>query len=339
MRKEKFVLQWHLTHKCNLRCKHCYQDDYKNDLSLEVCKNILLQFKNFIDKNNYKLHINFTGGEPFVEGNKEKLFKLMAACDVLGITYGILSNGTLITKEITKELKRCKNLKFVQMSLEGIPETNNSIRGENNYKEVMKAVKLLNKAKIETMISFTIHEGNYKELKKLIWKCRLNGVKRFWTDRLVPIGGIDEYQKNGLNLITTTHYKEVIDILEKELKLNWLGMKVHANRSLQFLTGSNESYKCNAGDKLLVILADGTLLPCRRLPIVFGNLINNTLEEILNSDNVKKFKEEISENNCKNCFWKEKCNGGAKCITYALKNSLKEKDVNCWHDYFFHEKI
>ena len=105
MRKEKFVLQWHLTHKCNLRCKHCYQDDYKNDLSLEVCKNILLQFKNFIDKNNYKLHINFTGGEPFVEGNKEKLFKLMAACDVLGITYGILSNGTLITKEITKELK------------------------------------------------------------------------------------------------------------------------------------------------------------------------------------------------------------------------------------------
>ena len=23
-----FTLQWHITHRCNLRCTHCYQDDY-----------------------------------------------------------------------------------------------------------------------------------------------------------------------------------------------------------------------------------------------------------------------------------------------------------------------
>ena len=334
MVKEKFVLQWHLTHKCNLRCKHCYQDDYKKDLSIELSKKILLQFKEFIDENKYKGHINFSGGEPFLETNKEKLFKLMAACDVLGITYGILSNGTLITKELSQELKKCKNLKFIQMSLEGTQKTNDKIRGKDNYRKVMKAIKILNKAKIETMISFTVHESNYKELKKLIWKCRLSGVKRFWTDRLVPIGSLDDYKANGLDLITTSHYLEVIDILGKESKLNWLGMIVHTNRSLQFFNGCNEYYKCSAGDKLLAILADGTLLPCRRLPIVFGNLIDNSFQNVLKNDIVKSFKEDISKNDCHSCLWKEKCNSGAKCITYALTNNLSGKDINCLNDFF-----
>ena len=50
---QKFVIQWHITDKCNLRCKHCYQEDYCNDLKIEQLEEIFKQIKNFFINNNF----------------------------------------------------------------------------------------------------------------------------------------------------------------------------------------------------------------------------------------------------------------------------------------------
>ena len=42
---QKFVLQWHITHKCNLRCKHCYQEDYSCDLDLDNLEAAPIKFQ------------------------------------------------------------------------------------------------------------------------------------------------------------------------------------------------------------------------------------------------------------------------------------------------------
>jgi len=35
--KTEFGFQWHITNRCNLRCSHCYQEDYSgsNELGLD----------------------------------------------------------------------------------------------------------------------------------------------------------------------------------------------------------------------------------------------------------------------------------------------------------------
>ena len=38
-----FTLQWHITHRCNLRCRHCYQDDYSAFESRDALSDILNQ--------------------------------------------------------------------------------------------------------------------------------------------------------------------------------------------------------------------------------------------------------------------------------------------------------
>lgn len=326
--RQKHILQWHLTHECNLRCKHCYQDDYSKDLKIEQLEDIFYQYLNYIKDNNYKGHINFTGGEPFIK--REELFNLLNLCDKHNITYGILTNGTMINKELISEIKTLKNLRFIQMSLEGTQQVNDDIRGRGNYERVMKSVKLLNKAKIQTMISFTVHENNHKELRKLIWLCRLHGVKRFWTDRFIPIGGIDEYKYKEINIITTENYMKVIKIIGQEHKLNWLGMRVHTNRALQFMSGCGEFYECSAGNKLLTILADGTLLPCRRLPIELGNLTEENLSTILkDNETLKNINDCKLSKECQQCHLSKHCKGGAKCLTFALTGELNRKDINC----------
>lgn len=347
-KKQKHILQWHITHHCNLRCKHCYQNEYKSDMSMADMLNVLEQYKEYINTHNLHGHINFTGGEPLSLTCLNKLFRVLRQCDIYGITYGILTNGTLIDKAIVERLKTCENLKFIQMSLEGTRKVNDEIRGKGSFNQVMKSVRLLKKAGIQTMISFTIHEQNRDKLMRLINQCRIHGVDRFWTDRLIP--NREEVETIGLEnlplkLITSEHYKESLEQLGKQARLsnsiNDLMFRlthqdkifttvVHTQRALQFVCNvpGVQTYECSAGGNLLVILADGTLLPCRRLPIPIGNVLEHSISELVASSEIlKDLRETQLSDECKTCG---KCKGGAKCLVYAITGSYKNiKDINC----------
>ena len=70
---EDFHIQWHITDRCNLRCKHCYMYSgkaYSNELSLDQWKEII---KSYID--NEGREIIFCGGEPLILKNFSELIK------------------------------------------------------------------------------------------------------------------------------------------------------------------------------------------------------------------------------------------------------------------------
>lgn len=325
MAKEKFIIQWHITHTCNLRCSHCYQDDYKNNLTQCEINKILDRIKAFIEKHNYRLHINITGGEPFTHPN---IYELLDKLETSNITFGILTNGTLLDNKAVKKLKQYKCLKFIQLSLDGTKEVHDNIRGTGNYEKVKKAIKLLNKHKIESMISFTCSTDNYKSLKTVIRECEKMHVKRFWMDRLVPIG------RNKEKVLNTEQFLETLETLKQEsirAENNiFIKTKIHTNRAMQFMCGcDNSRYECSAGKNLLTILADGTLLPCRRLPIELGNVLDKDIDEILNESKNNWLKQDSISEDCKTCKFKRQCQGGAKCLTYAMTGKIKEKDINC----------
>ena len=59
-----FTLQWHITHRCNLRCTHCYQDDYSAFESRDSLSEILDQYGSLLNALNMHGYLNITGGEP-----------------------------------------------------------------------------------------------------------------------------------------------------------------------------------------------------------------------------------------------------------------------------------
>ena len=62
---KRFVLQWHLSENCNLKCLHCYQESHKPmQLKYNQLVDIYNQFKELLKKLKMKGHINITGGEP-----------------------------------------------------------------------------------------------------------------------------------------------------------------------------------------------------------------------------------------------------------------------------------
>lgn len=327
MNRKKHVLQWHIIHRCNLRCSHCYQEEYQSESSLENLKKIFYQYINFCTEHHFKGHINFTGGEPFLS---ENLFPLLRLCEDSGITYGILTNGTLLDKETVKRLSALKKLSFVQVSIDGSRKVHDKVRGQGNFKKAFYGLKLLKRAGIQTMVSFTCHKGNMNELKKVIRIVRRQNIDRFWTDRLIPIGSSTE------NILSSEEYSDIIRILTKEhfRKKLFSKTEVHLNRALQFTEGGNCYYRCSAGTELLTVLADGTLLPCRRLPLPIGNCFETDMNVLYeNSEIILDLKNSGIPDDCLACPKSEWCRGGAKCLTYAVTGDYHGKDINCRYKY------
>ena len=46
-------------------------------------------------------------------------------------------------------------------------------------------------------------------------------------------------------------------------------------RALQFQITNDFAYGCTAGDTLLTVMENGDLVPCRRMPIIVGNLLKD----------------------------------------------------------------
>ena len=68
-----FFIQWHLTERCNLRCRHCYQQRRKpREMSIDELKQHIDGATEMLEawEKEYDISlspsINFTGGEPFL---------------------------------------------------------------------------------------------------------------------------------------------------------------------------------------------------------------------------------------------------------------------------------
>ena len=321
----KHILQWHILHRCNLRCTHCYQEEHSTDCTFEQLKALFEQYKAFCAEHGFRGHINITGGEPLLS---ENLFPLMSLLEDNNTTFGLLTNGTLIDAETAERLAGFKGLSFVQVSIDGTKATHDSVRGKGSFDKALAGLRLLKKENIQTMAAFTCHKRNYRELSDVIKIVRKNHIDRFWADRLIPIGGSKE------DILDNEQFRETLRILTREhsRKSIFSNTDVHLNRSLQFLEGGSCYYHCAAGTTLLTLLADGTLLPCRRLPIPIGNCLEvDMLTLYKNSELIKQLQKEEIPDECAPCPKAHLCRGGAKCLTYAVTGSLNAKDINCYY--------
>ncbi|OXB06561.1 radical SAM protein [Flavobacterium pectinovorum] len=175
---------------CNLNCTYCYvynmgNESYKNQpkfMSQEVIEAMLLKVKkNCVENNLKEFVIIFHGGEPLLTGidfyiNFIKTQKEIIPADI-SIEYAMQSNGTLLTKEWAKILKRL-NIQ-VGISIDGTPKSNNKNRIFHNkkgsYDEIIRGFKIVKSTfgdqmanclcVIDTSESANIVYDHFKKLK------------------------------------------------------------------------------------------------------------------------------------------------------------------------------
>ena len=106
---------------------------------------------------------------------------------------------------------------------------------------------------------------------------------------------------------------------------------VAMHRALQFIESDERAYRCTAGDTLITVMPDGTLYPCRRLPIAVGNVYQTPLATLYQSTLFKRLRDPAwVSTGCENCTYQSVCRGGLRCLAHALTGDLQHADPGCW---------
>lgn len=342
---DEFYIQWHITERCNLRCAHCYQENYdtKSDLKILDLYKIANQITNALKKWRMKGRIALTGGEPFL---KDELFPLIDYLEQNENIWriGILTNGTTIDQKIVDRLKKFKKLYYIQISLDGTKEKiNDFIRGKGSYKKAMNSFKLLNENRIKTRLMYTVHKKNIKDAFSLIDFALNENIKTLTIERFVPEGQGADFKDWFLSKDELRNlFTEIVKRAELEyqkgtplqiIKYRTLWVLINPDRTkipdvpLEIDLGG----MCSIGIDSLTILQDGTVYPCRRLPINIGNLLEDSIFKIWYTSDV--LWEIRNKNNlkgkCNKCELIPRCSG-CRAIAYAITGDYLSEDPQCW---------
>lgn len=333
--KEQFYIQWHITNLCNLRCKHCYQDDFskKNDLDWQglqrISDNLLATLEEW-DKTGC---IHLTGGEPLL---KPELFNLLDDLDQRSTVeeLGIITNGLLIDQEMTKRLSRFSKLRKIKISLDGgTAETNDTIRQRGAFEKVMQNLPLLKETgRFEILFMITIMKSNFRSLPSLFRLCQDLGVNGLIIERFIPLG-----RGKGIigEVLNKEEWKEMIGMLldffptdeEEHPFLPYQAFQVSFNGEEPELFGA----PCVIGVDGLCIMPEGTVFPCRRFPVSLGNVVSESLRQIWEKSELleKLRRKENLRGKCGSCDLKD-CRG-CRSLAFALTGNDLEEDPHCWY--------
>lgn len=313
MDKGRFNIQWHITDRCNCRCLHCYQSEYSVQTEYSVLLQMLNQYAAFFNYMGQQGILTITGGEPLIHPDFWSLLEILVS-QYPQIAWAVLTNGTLIDAETARRLAEL-GPRFVQVSIEGRAPVHDRIRGAGNYKAALEGIRNLSRCGVRVSVSFTAHAANYREITHVARLARrIKGV-RVWSDRMIPAAG--EQDPLALNPVQSYDY------LKKMRSSGCVSM----NRALQFLEGGN-SYRCVAGLSLMTVMPDGTVYPCRRLPIPAGNLLQESLDAIYEGPLMLELRTRTCED-CAACLYREVCNGGLRCLAYAQTGNMWNADPGC----------
>lgn len=335
----RLLLQWHITERCNLRCAHCYQDTHTGpELEFPDLLKVLDQFKSLIsswriqkEPSRVGAHITIAGGEPFTRKDFPQLLSLLSD-NRNYFTFAILTNGTLIDPPMARRLRKLEPA-FVQVSIDGAASTHERIRGRGTFERAVSGVKNLVRECIRVFISFTAHRDNYREFSDVARLGRRLRVSRVWADRLIPHGSGANLRDGMLSAGETREFLQIMHRERKKAACSWFGKtEIAMHRALQFLPAGGRPYHCTAGETLVTVQANGDLLPCRRMPVKVGNLMETDLAKLYYKSDLFRAlrdRDRIAEA-CRKCFYAGLCRGGLKCLSYAATGDPFQADPGCW---------
>lgn len=337
MINKRFLLQWHITEQCSNHCAHCYMENKKNFNQTDIIDFpfILSIFVDFLEFYNaahnanrfVKGHINITGGDPLMHPHFFKLLELLHEKRKY-FSYGILANATYIDDSMLLQFKKY-SVEFIQLSLDGSKEIHDQLRGAGDFQRTIQALSILKKHQIKTYVSFTVNQRNYQSFAEVAAICKKYKVAKLWTDRYIPIG--KGTLENGLQLTSEKFYefiKHANALRRGGFKIR--KMNIFLERALMFQITGKKPYNCSAGKSLLAVMPDGTVYPCRRLPVDCGNIFQHTLIDIYqNNELLLQLQNPVQPVVCNACSWYVYCRAGARCMAYAITGDVTQADPDC----------
>jgi len=226
---KKPVVVWNVGQRCNLKCVHCYSlsqnREYTGELSSAEGRALIEDLARFGSP-----VVLFSGGEPFL---RKDLLDLAQLATDLGMRAVISTNGTLISPDMARKLKRI-GLSYVGVSLDGMEETNDRFRGvKGAFQAALRGIRNCQEAGIKVGLRFTINRRNAQDIPGIFDLLEKENIPRVCFYHLVYAGRGSELIKEDLDPGET---RKVVDlIIDRTQNLH------DQNKAIEVLTVDNHS--------------------------------------------------------------------------------------------------
>ena len=349
------VVFWNLTNRCNLSCKHCYsQSDPQLRTEGELTTTEALGLIDDLAGMGVPL-ILFTGGEPLM---REDIWELADHASLKGIKTALSTNGTLITAEVARTIKK-SGIEYAGISLDGArAETHDRFRNSpGSFQRSVAAFGRCREAGVRCGVRVTLTRENYGELESIVDLARTLGASRFCLYWLVPCGrGRDAYERLQLGHGEVT---EALSLLYRKAKetdpaaMEFLTVDapqdcIHLLQSMERdrspdLADAQNLLKslqggCSAGDRVANIDPWGNVYPCqfaRSLDFFIGNIRERPFSGIWTDDAHPVLARFRTKNlsimgKCRDCGYFPLCGGGCRVRAYATAGDFSAEDPFCF---------
>ncbi|MEE8328334.1 MAG: thio(seleno)oxazole modification radical SAM maturase SbtM [Thermodesulfovibrionia bacterium] len=318
-----FTIQWHITQECDYHCKHCYDRSNISSLNLEQAVKILDDMRVFCRSRYVQGHVSFSGGNPLLYPEFTELYR---AASERGFSIAILGNPA--PGERIQELISIQRPTHFQVSLEGLKEHNDFIRGSGNFERVVEFLGVLRELKVYSMVMLTLTKDNIDQVLPLAEMLR--GHADFFTfNRLSKVG-------EGMNLQLPSR-EDFMVLLKRYIKAAKgnpiMGLKDNLINILRRQNGIKPfggcaGYGCGAAFNFITILPDGEAHACRKFPSPIGNVLKLGIAGVYESEMAGRYR--TGSNACRSCSIRPVC-GGCMAVVYSHNlDVFKKLDPYCF---------
>lgn len=319
-----FTLQWHITQQCDLSCRHCYDRSQRQAVSLDRGIAVLDDFYNFCRSQFVYGQVTFTGGNPLLHPD---FMELYGAAVERGFLTAILGNPT--SQEKLESILAIRKPAFYQVSLEGLRVHNDYIRGQGHFERVMQFLPLLKQFGIFSMVMLTLTRANSGQVLELAELLR-DKVDHFNFNRLAMVG-----EGASLASVDIDTYPDFLQSYLEAARHNpIMGLKDNLFNLIQLQDGSDHFYSgcagygCGAAFNFVSLLPDGRVDACRKFDSPIGNMFENSLLEIYESERARQYRKGPS--GCEDCTIRILCRG-CMAVMYGMgKDVFGTPDPYCF---------
>jgi uncharacterized protein len=320
------------TFACNLKCIYCFEGTLKKYIDMNKCvQNKIFELVKALAPYNDKVHVAWFGGEPLLRFDIVSSLskKLIELCKKENVEYSsnLVTNGTLLSKDIVKELIKYK-FNHIQVTIDGDKDIHNERRPFNknmrSFQPIFKNLQLLltmvkNDNNFKITLRTNIDKNNVEHIIPILKKLKSIDLH----DKLkIKISKVTETPAYNLPCLKTTHFvKHKLELLDQ---INDLGFKNNSvSLPKQIQVGCSAEISTS-----FVIGPTGELYKCTRDVGIQANIIGNIKDFDIklgvgekNPEYCYKYLlfDATKNKKCKNCKLLPICFGG--CAKKRIDNN------------------
>ena len=348
-----FLVVWDFTHKCNLSCKHCYSNSgavLEEELSTMEALGVVDQLAEA-----GVTALAFSGGEPL---SRKDFFNVASHAVKRGLYVSVATNGTLLTKENVKKLKRT-GVHYVEVSIDGATAgTHDAFRGvQGAFDKAVAGIRNAVEEDLCACIATTATKSNLGEMPAIIDLAEDIGAERFTYFNFIPTGRgkahydqdlapeeREELMRYLLNRMSkgckTTILTTAPQLARVALQCQGPNGTGEVTMSMAHMQTAKVSKKavpladfiggCGAGRLYCSLSPQGEVHPCVFLPINVGNLKTEKFSDVwLNSNLFNALRDRDNlKGACGKCSYKYTC-GGCRARAKAYYEDIQASDPGC----------